>query len=103
MATDRWRAGLSVTVVAILSLPVIGCANSPPKRLAYRQPVKMRLLEFLGSADPMSDDKHSDGGNWMTYLSKLDLGKAARTSGKHGSASAPKSATEPDNSRAGNR
>ncbi len=85
MPIERWGKPLSVTLLAALLGPTLACAGTPPKRAA-RPPVDMRLLEFLGSADPTSDEKRADGGSWMLYLSKLNLGKAAKSTGGHASA-----------------
>lgn len=93
MPIDRWRWPISVTVLAALLGPSIGSGGTAAKP-STRQPVDMGLLEFLGSADPTSDERQADGGSWMVYLSKLKLGKSAKTAG-HASppASKPAAAT----------
>ncbi len=81
MPTDRWRRLLPVTVLAALLGPAAR-AGAPSKPPTPRQPVDMGLLEFLGSADPTSDEKRADGGSWMVYLSKLKLGKPSKAGGQ---------------------
>lgn len=80
MPNDRRRQFLPVTVLAALLGPAAR-AGTPSKPATPRQPVDMGLLEFLGSADPTSDEKRADGGSWMVYLSKLKLGKASKAGG----------------------
>lgn len=89
MPSDRWRRFLPVTVLAALLGPAAR-AGTPEKPPMPQHPVDMGLLEFLGSADPTSDEKRADGGSWMVYLSKLKLGKASKAGGP---APAPKPST----------
>ncbi len=81
MPSDRWSRFLPVTVLAALLGPA-GRAGTPSKPPAPQHPVDMRLLEFLGSADPTSDERRADGGSWMVYLSKLKLGKPSKAGGQ---------------------
>ena len=93
MPTDRWRRLLPMTVLAAMLGPA-GRAGIPSKPSTPRQPVDMGLLEFLGSADPTSDEKRADAGSWMVYLSKLNLGKVPKAGGQAPvPAPAPKPAT----------
>ena len=109
MPTERWRTCLSAAAVVALAALTSGCANGLSKRSARPRPVDMGLLQFLGSADPTSDKQHSAGGSWMSYLSKLRLGTAARTTrttkttSGHASTSASKSAAGPSISGVGSR
>lgn len=102
MSIERWRTCLSLAILATVVIPTIGCAGSPAKRPTPRQP-DMRLLQFLGSADPTAGEQHSDGGSWMLYLSELKLGKAAKSTGGHASTPAHKPVTEPHASGVGSR
>lgn len=83
MPIDRWRRSASVSVALLAGLlgRAIGSAGAGTgtAKRSTGQPVDMRLLEFLGSADPTTDEKRADGGSWMVYLSKLKLGQAAKT------------------------
>ena len=94
MWTDRWRRLLPVTVLAVVLGPTAGRAGTPSKPSTPQRPVDMGLLEFLGSADPTSDEKRADAGSWMVYLSKLNLGKVPKAGGQAPvPAPAPKPAT----------
>lgn len=103
MPIERWRKCLSVTFLVVLAAPTGGCANSLSKRAAHPQPVDMRLLEFLGSADPTGNEKHSGGAGWMVFLSELNMGKAADIKAEHASTPARKRADDPCTSGAGRR
>lgn len=103
MPIERWRKCLSVTLLVILAAPTSGCATSLSKPAVHPQPVDMRLLEFLGSADPTGSEKHSGGAGWMVFLSELNMGKAAKNKAEHVSTPAHKRASEPCTSGAGRR
>lgn len=103
MPIERWRTCLTVTLLVTLSIPASGCATRLAKRSERRQPVGAGLLEFLGTADPTSRQKHPDGGSWMAYLSKLKLGKAAKTAAGHAPRPASTPSSDPAPSTAGSR
>lgn len=103
MPTDRWRRTLSVTVLTALIGPALGYAATPSKGAAPAQPVDLGLLEFLGSADPTSNERQAGGGRWMVYLSKLNFGTATRSRAKPASTPALKPAAGPDPSPVGSR
>lgn len=103
MAIERWRTCLSVILLATLTVLTSGCANSLPRRAARPQPVDMRLLQFLGSADPTSGTKRADGASWMAYLSELKMDKVAKATREHASRPAHKCVTEPHTCVVGSR
>lgn len=94
MRTDRWRGFVCVTALAALLGPA-GSRAGTPKPAAQPQPLDLGLLEFLGSADPTTEETHADGGSWMVYLSKLSLNKSAAPGrpAAHAPAPAPKPAS----------
>lgn len=67
----------------------VSLAGSPPPGSADSPDAG--LLEFLGSVDPANDQSKSDGSAWLAYLSRVNIGKAAKAA----SVSAAKSPTEP--------
>lgn len=103
MPIERWRTCLTVTLLATLSIPAGGCATRLAKRAERRQPVGTGLLEFLGAADPTSNEKDPGGASWMVYLSNLKLSKTCKTSGGHAPTPASKSCADSGSSRAGSR
>lgn len=103
MPIERWRTCLTVTLLASLSIPASGCATRLAKRSERRQPPETGLLEFLGTADPTSHEKHPGGASWMVYLSKLKLGKVAKTTGGRAPRPVSKSRAHPGSPGAGSR
>ena len=103
MPADRWRRVLSVTVMTALLGPALGCAATPSKRAAPAQPVDLGLLEFLGSADPTSNERQAGGGRWMVYLSTLNFGTETHGTQKPAPTPALKRTAAPDPSPVGSR
>ena len=63
---------------------LLAAALVPPAQAAApapaRQPVQMSLLEFLGQSDPTGHSSRAEGGQWLSFLSGLNLPPAAPAS-----------------------
>ena len=77
MAVERCCGAIVAMLLAAALFP-LACAASPPAAHPARRPVSLPLLEFLGGHAPTSRAYKSDSGRWLEYLSRLNLGKAAR-------------------------
>ena len=73
------RIGMAVVTAALVIGTRVGHAGGPPQQSA--DPPDEGLLEFLGGADPSADSAQPDDGSWLSYLSQVDIGKAAEASG----------------------
>ena len=92
-----------MTVLTALIGPALGYAATPSKGAALAQPVDLGLLEFLGSADPTSNEGQAGGGRWIVYLSELNFGTATRSREKPAPIPALKPAAGPDPSPVSSR
>ncbi len=93
MAAEGWRRCTLVTLLTVLLGPAVR-AETPPAA-DTRRPVDVKLLEFLGSVDPTPQQRQSDGGSWMVYLSRLRLPKPTKST--PGAAAAPAKAAPASN------
>lgn len=86
------RIGIAVVTVVLAAGTGVGCASDPPKKSAD-PPVDQSLLEFLGSVDPSTDSTEPDDGSWLTYLTQINIGKAAKATGAPQAPAQPKPAS----------
>lgn len=81
------RIGVAVITAALAAGAGTGRAGVPQQPGAA-PPADEELLEFLGSVDsPADSTQQSDDEGWLAYLSRVDLGKVAKSS--QGPAQAP--------------
>ena len=69
MAAERCNGATAAMLLAAALVPPAQAAAPPPAR----QPVQMSLLEFLGQSDPTGHSSRADGGQWLSFLSDLNL------------------------------
>lgn len=77
------RIGIAAVTATLAMGWAVGGAGEPPKQstAASAAPqVDPGLLEFLGSGDPSTDSTQPDDGSWLSFLSQVNIGKAAKAS-----------------------
>jgi hypothetical protein len=71
--------GIALVTAALAGQAAGAWAADPAKQGAAPQ-VDEKLLEFLGGVDSSADPTQPDDGSWLTYLSKINIGKVAKAS-----------------------
>jgi hypothetical protein len=73
--------GIGIALVtAALAGPTTAAWAADPAKPSAAAPVDEKLLEFLGGVDSSADPTQPDDGSWLTYLSKINIGKVAKAS-----------------------